>query len=282
MGSGTSRATEPRTDTGDEPVAPGTDGRTLLVASTLALVLAAMVSSTVHELAHAVAGLAQGLTPTVAPFQVEYSPEPTDDQGLVTAAAGPLFSLVLGLGLAVMTRSAGRGFVRLFWCWLAAISLMNFVGYLVIAPIAQVGDTGRVLALLGAPGWLFVLVCLVGVALQFALARHFAVQVKRYTRDLGEERVLAVAAWGLGTVAVLVLTGVQVVLLGAGGDVAVVVLIYAMAIAIFAPMQFTFSSRVRAPYEGLEIGPLAAPAAVTGVVALALVALAAVGGLRLG
>jgi hypothetical protein len=264
------------------PSGTATSVRTLRLASTLAFVLAAMVNDTLHELAHAVAGLVLGLTPTVMPFAVDFAPEGTSSQQVVTALAGPLFSLLLGLALIGLTRHRGAGVGRLFWTWLGGMAVMNFAGYLFIAPFAHVGDTGQALGLLGAPGWVFALVCVVGALVQLALARHFAREVQRYARDLDDQRALAFQPWLLGTAAVVVLTVAQTVLLDAPAEIAVVVIIYSVAIGVFAPMQFLFNRRVSAPYEGLVVGRLRVPLALVLLLAAALLVLAAVGGLTLG
>ena len=149
------------------------------------------MNTLLHESAHAVAGLSLGLTATLSPFSVDYDGQTTTRQDIITAAAGPVFSLVMGLVLMVVARNWGRGVVRLFWMWLAFMGVMNFVGYCFIAPFAQAGDTGQVLALLHTPWWGFVLVAAAGVAGQFLLARRFAVEVKRYAATKPEERRLA-------------------------------------------------------------------------------------------
>lgn len=102
--------------------------RLLLTNSTVALVLAAIVAVTLHEASHAVAGLLRGTTPTLYPNAVSYAPDPSRTTQLVTAATGPLFSLVLGLVLYVGGRSIGRGFGRFFVLWLSLISLQIFSG----------------------------------------------------------------------------------------------------------------------------------------------------------
>jgi len=261
---------------------PAPGRRALWLASTVAFLLAAMVNDTLHELAHAAAGLVLGLKPTVSPFSVQFAPEGTRDQEVLTALAGPVASLALGLVLMRLTRHRGRGVTRLFWTWLAGMGVMNFAGYLFIAPFAGVGDTGQALGLLGAPGWVFVLVCLVGAAVQLLLARHFAREVQRYARDLGEQRALAFQAWLLGTAGLVVLTAAQVALLGPPADVAAVVVVYSIAVGVFAPMQFLFNRRVTATYEGLALGRLRLPLVLAAVLALALLAVAAVGGVQLG
>ena len=75
--------------------------------ATISFVLASMVNSLLHESAHAVAGLALGLTPTISPYSVNFQPEGTPTQEVITAAAGPVFSLVLGLVLMALARSWG-------------------------------------------------------------------------------------------------------------------------------------------------------------------------------
>lgn len=260
-----------------------TTGRTLTANATVAFVLAALVTGFSHEIAHAVAALVQGANPVVSPFSVSYPDggrTPTEE--IVTALAGPLFSLVVGLVLMVVARSWGSGLVRLFWMWLAFMGVMNFVGYCVIAPFGDVGDTGHALALLAAPGWVSIVVFLVGVAGQFLLARRFAVEVKRYAADLGAERRLTNTPWMIGTAVVIVLTAVEVLLLSAPAEQTVVVLAYSVAVGIFAPMQFIFHGRVSNTYEDLVLAPPRTGLVVLVVVAAALIILAAVGGVSLG
>lgn len=262
--------------------------RGLTAASSTAFVLAAIVNSVLHELAHATAGLAQGLTPTVSPFSVSYVPDGTTDQQIVTAAAGPVFSLVLGLVLLAVARHWGRGIVRLFWLWLTFMALMNFVGYLMIAPVAQVGDTGKVLKLLDAPAAAYVGVLVLGVAGLFALAYGFATQINRYAPDLATERQLAFRAWIIGTVVTMALSLVELLALGAESDSFVVVMMYSLAVGIFAPMQFIFRNRVRAVSAGRAVEALAVDGihrlgvALAAIVAVAMIVLATSGGVTIG
>jgi hypothetical protein len=125
--------------------AAATPQRTLILNTTVAFVLAGLANSVLHECAPAVAGLAVGLVPTITPFAVSYEPEGTARQQTITAASGPLFSLVMGIVLMVAARRWGRGFGRLVWMFLAFMGMMNFVGYCFIAPFARAGDTGKVL-----------------------------------------------------------------------------------------------------------------------------------------
>jgi hypothetical protein len=255
-----------------------------LLNAAAAFVLAAIVNSLLHESAHAVAGLVEGLTPTLSPFSVTYDPVPSSAQGVVTALAGPVWSLVMGAVLLGIAQSWGTGFSRLFWLWLSFMGVMNFVGYLEIAPFVKAGDTGRALTLLRAPGWVFILVALVGVALQFALAYLFARRIKRYTDGIEGERVLAFRAWAIGTLVTVVLTVSELLLLQPGRGVTLPVAVYAVAVGIFAPMQFIFSRRVpKVPVEELSLARPSRPGLIlAGLAVLAVIVLAAVGGVRLG
>jgi hypothetical protein len=257
--------------------------RALLASSTLAFALAAMVNDTLHEGAHALAGLAQGLVPTLTPFAVDFAPEGTVAQQVVHAAAGPVFSLVLGLVLMLVSRSWGRGVVRLFFLWLSFMAVMNFVGYLFIAPFASVGDTGQILHLLGAPALVYVGVALAGVAGQFWLGYRFAGEVSRYADTVAEERQLAYHAWILGTLVVIAVTVTEVLALGADPATLFVVVFYSCAVGVFGPMQFIFHARFPPRHEPLAVSRVSPAALVlTVLLAAALIGLAFAGGVRLG
>lgn len=265
-------------------VAPVYD-RALTISSTAALVMAGVVNSLLHESAHAFAALACGLTPTLSSFSVDVAEAATARQETVIALAGPLFSLVMGLTVMRVTRHLGRGVVRLFWMWLAFLGVMNFVGYCFIAPFARGGDTGQALALLGAPGWVYVLVAAFGVAGQFWLARRFAFEVSRYTSATQDQRRLAYFPWLLAMAVAVVQTLVELLALRVPAIYFVPVLAYAFAFAVFAPMQFLFADRIhRDPHpETLRVTPWSRPALVlTGLAVVADVVLALTGGVTLG
>lgn len=263
---------------------PRLTSRALTAQASIAFVLAAIINSAVHEGAHAAAALGFGARPTLGPFSVDYDESALDPGAqIVIALAGPVFSLVMGLVVMVIGRNWGRGFGRLFWMWLPFMGVMNFVGYCVIAPVAQVGDTGKALNLLGAPGWVFVVVCLVGVAGQFLLARRFAVEVKRYAIGQAEERQLSFFSWLIGTPVVIVLTVAELVLMHAAPAHFVVVAAYAVAVGVFAPMQFIFSGRVHNTHEPLALtGAPTTGLIVTALAAAVALVVSGLGGIPLG
>ena len=257
--------------------------RVLTANATISFVLASMVNSLLHESAHAVAGLALGTTPTILPFGVDFPPGRSTSQQVITAAAGPLFSLGMGLVLMAVARGWGRGIGRLFWMWLAFMGVMNFAGYCFIAPFARAGDTGRVLALLGAPLVVTILVGVIGAAGVIWLSRRFAIEVKRYATDITTERQLAFHPWLIGTPLIMVMSVAQLVQLDIPIAPLILVLMYNVAFGIFAPMQFNFRNRVRNAFEPRAMDRVSVVGlVVTVAVGVFSVILAGVGGLTLG
>jgi hypothetical protein len=238
-------------------------GRLLLANSAVALILADSLSVFLHESAHAITGLVRGVTPTLHPNSVDYTPTPDPTTQLITAAAGPLFSLVFGLIVFAACRSAGRGFLRLFFMWLGLVSMQNFFGYLFIAPFAGAGDTGRVLSLLRAPVAVYIACGVIGAALTLLNARLLAGQVMRYATGPTELRRLVLFPWLIATAVAVALTPLN--LIGGRADPATLPLIMAgaFAIAIFAPMFTLFYRRISRPYERLDLGQPMVPLIIT-------------------
>lgn len=255
--------------------------RLLLASSALALTLAAPIAVTFHELAHAVAGLALGSAAVLRSNSVAYVPELAPSAEVLAAAAGPVFSLVLGAVVFLTLRNAGRGFGRLLVLWTGLISLQNFAGYLLIAPVARVGDTGQIMALLDAPAAAYAASAVLGAALTLLNARLLAGQVTRYARSQDELRHLVILAWLIGTAATVALTLLDNLGAGlSGADVAVIVA-GAVSVAIFAPIFTLFYRRLHPPYEELRLRTPIVPLAVTVVVVVA-IAVVLGPGLRLG
>ena len=121
----------------------------IILYSTVMFVLAFTITTILHELAHALTGLLLGSQPVWYDTFVEHRGL-TDGGEALTAAAGPLFSLMQGIILfAVFNRmhSAPR-LAQLFVLWMALHGLVNFFGYLINAPFAPHGDIGQVAAYL--------------------------------------------------------------------------------------------------------------------------------------
>ena len=92
--------------------------------------------------------------------------------------------------------------------------------------------------------------------MQFALARRFAVEVKRYAAGPTQERQLAWFTWLIGTPVIIIITLIELMIAGTPAIHFVPVLAYSVAFGVFAPMQFIFSGKVTNRLEKLRLVPV--------------------------
>ena len=128
-----------------------------LALTTICLYVAAYLATIMlHETAHAVVSWLLGGRPVQYNTWVRNTnPALLTTAELYVALAGPLLSLGQGLLLlhySSRTRQAGNW--PLFWLYTGVFGLMNFLGYVVIAPIMHNGDSGQVMSILHVPTWL--------------------------------------------------------------------------------------------------------------------------------
>lgn len=129
--------------------------RALLANAICLYVVAYLATITTHELAHALVSAGLGGRPILYNTSVTNTNKdlPELAQGLV-AAAGPLWSLAQGLGLLGWARrSPVRGLWGLLGLYAGVFGVINFLGYLLIAPLVPGGDTGQLALLLHVPAW---------------------------------------------------------------------------------------------------------------------------------
>lgn len=134
---------------------PPTASRHLALNAICLYVAAYLVTILLHELGHAITSWLLGGQPILYNTSVQNTTPNLSAATLVRIAmAGPLVSLGQGLGLLAYVHQTHRpGIGRLFLLYLGIFGLMNFLGYLMIAPLVPGGDTGQVVALLHVPHW---------------------------------------------------------------------------------------------------------------------------------
>jgi len=127
--------------------------RALAFNAILLYIAAYLITIMLHETGHALMSLALGGRPVLYSTSVQNANRHLADSALVLiAAAGPLLSLVQGASLLAWLRyRPAKGAWGLFWLYMAAFGLINFLGYLLIAPVVKGGDTGQIMALLHVP-----------------------------------------------------------------------------------------------------------------------------------
>jgi hypothetical protein len=153
---------------------------TLAVAArpTILFVVAYALNTTPHEAFHALTAYMLGFNSTI--FQMWVNPDPasaTPDQLATIAAAGPIFSVTAGiiclLIYATHLRLRPSG---LLFLMLAFVGILCFLGPMAGAPFG--GDFHLAFGFLEAPGWIAVLVSIVGwlfiVLFTLAMGRELA------------------------------------------------------------------------------------------------------------
>lgn len=129
--------------------------KALLFNSILIAVTASLITTILHEGAHYVTALCLGV-----PAELHHNYVSTPDatpafEATIISAAGPLFSLLFGISvLFISIRITKISLFKLFMLWLGMQGILTFFGYLLIAPIAAEGDTGKVFDYLGFPIYL--------------------------------------------------------------------------------------------------------------------------------
>lgn len=223
-----------------------------LVSSTVAFALALLVMITLHELSHAVAALALGLSPVVRPFSVDTGGV-TAAQHAITAAAGPLFSLVSGLVVLALPRF-GTPFGRVFVLWSGLVSVQECTGYLITGLFVPDGDVGTVLAATGDPFWVGVLVFVVGVlgtAWTGRLATARLLGLVDPAAAVGDQlRRLGLFAWLLGSALAVLLSAAQ---FEAGGN-GLFEMLGTVTVGLFLCFVRIFMRRLDVPGEALRFG----------------------------
>ena len=152
----------------------------LIINSTLLFSIATVATMTMHEFGHFIAAVffhakEAALHHNYASYQLEELPLTNQ---LIIVAAGPLFSLLLGIVFNLLcSRYSKRNLLFLFLLYMSAFGYIAFGGYLIIAPLFSNGDTGFICSALNFPMWLTIIVALVGVAFMLyimkILSRYF-------------------------------------------------------------------------------------------------------------
>lgn len=136
--------------------------RNVLINSTVARIIAAILTTLIHELGHFTVSILLGNSATLFHNRVE---TPGENQNfinqLLIPTGGPVISLIQGAICMVLYRKIKNGIGSLLLLWMGISGLMAFFGYLMIAPFAQEGDTGKIFELLELPLlWQFIIASL--------------------------------------------------------------------------------------------------------------------------
>lgn len=129
------------------------DTRRLALTAILLYIAAYLLTIVLHEVAHAVMALALGDHPFLYNTSVQNtSRQLSNTAHVLIAATGPVFSLLQGATLLLLVRrNQSTSPSALFWLFMSVFGLINFFGYLMLAPLAKGADTGQIVARLHVP-----------------------------------------------------------------------------------------------------------------------------------
>lgn len=113
--------------------------------SILIAISTSLISTILHESAHYLVAVYFNLNPELHHNYVKPLIEPSEKQLMLIALAGPTFSLIIGLlTLFISIKLIKPSLLKLFLLWLGMNNILNFLGYMLIAPFIKDGDTGKV------------------------------------------------------------------------------------------------------------------------------------------
>jgi len=134
----------------------------LAINSILIVISTSIIGTILHESAHYFVGVLLNLNPELHHNYVVPLTKGTELQIVLMAASGPLFSLVFGCFiLYISIKFIKPSLTKLFMTWLGMGSVLGLLGYLLIAPFAKDGDTGRVFSYLGVPTFISILIAII-------------------------------------------------------------------------------------------------------------------------
>ena len=130
--------------------------RSLALNAICLYIAAYLLTIVLHEMGHAAMSWALGGRPILYSTSVENTNKGLSEAvRVLVAAAGPGLSLLQGLLLLFLARrNRATGLGALFGLYMGVFGPINFLGYLMIAPVVTGGDTGQIVALLHIPAGL--------------------------------------------------------------------------------------------------------------------------------
>jgi hypothetical protein len=159
--------------------------KALAINSILILISTPIINTILHELGHYIVASCFRLEPELHHNYVITHLSGTEKQQMLRAAAGPLFSLVFGiLATYISIKCIKPSLLKLFTLWMGAGSLLMFMGYMMIAPIAKQGDTGKVFDYFGLPFYLSVIIAAISIFLITYIFGRLAKYFSYYKQDI--------------------------------------------------------------------------------------------------
>jgi len=159
--------------------------KTLAINSTLIVISTTLIGTITHELAHYLTADYFGLKPELHHNYVNFMTDnATELQKVIVAGAGPLFSLIFGIvTLFISIKLIKPNLFKLFMLWLGMNGILMFLGYILIAPIAKEGDTGKVFDYFNIPVSVSILIAIISFGVIIYLFSKLAKEFRFYKNE---------------------------------------------------------------------------------------------------
>lgn len=140
--------------------------KSLGINSILIAVSTTIIATILHESAHYFTAQYFHIHAELHHNYVWHAKNGTENQIAIIAAAGPLFSLILGATVMLISiKFIKPSLFKLWMTYLGMNNILFFFGYILIAPIAKQGDTGKVFDHLGIPIYLSIAIAAISFLL---------------------------------------------------------------------------------------------------------------------
>ena len=134
----------------------------LEINSILIAISTSLISIILHESAHYLIAEYFNLNPELHHNYVRPLIEPSEKQLMLIALAGPTFSLIIGIIiLFISIKLIKPSLMKLFLLWFGMSNILNFLGYMLIAPFIKDGDTGRVFDYFKIPFFISIIIAVI-------------------------------------------------------------------------------------------------------------------------
>lgn len=156
--------------------------KSLAINSSLILVITTLIGTISHEFAHFISAKCLDIPAELHHNYVSFNTDNVSDlHQAIIAGAGPTFSLIFGfliLYLSIKIKKANL--LKLFLLWLGMNGILMFLGYLLIAPFAKLGDTGLVFKYLGISNFYIISIAIISFIVILKLFKFLAKQFRFY------------------------------------------------------------------------------------------------------
>lgn len=136
----------------------------LAINSILIAISTFTIAIILHESAHFFIANLFNLNPELHHNYTKTLIKPNEKQLMLIAAAGPLFSLIIGaIILYISIKLIKPSLFKLFTLWLGMNNFIILFGYILTAPFIKNGDTGRVFDYYNIPFYIAIIIALISL-----------------------------------------------------------------------------------------------------------------------